>query len=310
MKLFCFVVRQIGKETELLTRTSFTDRRYDVPSGMLIEGEDHERAVCRIVKLQTGIHVKSNQITDIQSQNGDALCTVRVSEDARERFSYTMPDVQRDIAEFHYRWLPVDATLSTMLVGSTATYVNVLPFSQSDVTTDTVVDVKPGLKQRISAILVHIWGNWPIPEWVRDMVVRLVEPKYLAGVVGIIFDDDNRVLLVRHTYRKQYPWAPPSGWIKRGEDPTQALEREVYEETGYRIWVGGAIAVGGDKDIRRLDLYYRCALLGGVFRPCAEVSEAGLYTLEALPEEMEPFHREVISYASKRPGAAIPPRAV
>lgn len=307
--VYCFVLRQRQSGMEVLTRTSFTDRRYDVPNDLSGVGDTPELAALRIIEQQTGFRVELGQIKLNPSQQGDPFCSVMVTGDTKDRFSYTIPDTQRDIAEFHYRWLPVDATLPDMLVEPAAHYASALITQYAGQSSAIREEPGAGWRQRLSDMLVHIWGKWPIPEWLRNLVVHIIEPKFLAGVVGIVFDEQDRVLLVRHTYRRDFPWAPPSGWIKRGEDPTQALEREIFEETGYRVWVGGAIAVGGDKRKPRLDLYYRCALLGGVFRPCAEVSEAMFCSVDALPEAMEPFHREVIDYAQKRPGAAIPPRA-
>jgi ADP-ribose pyrophosphatase YjhB (NUDIX family) len=62
--------------------------------------------------------------------------------------------------------------------------------------------------------------------------------------VGAIVLKDKNVLLVRHTYGgAKGQLLNPSGFIKQGEMPYEALKREVLEETGIEISVKGLLAV-------------------------------------------------------------------
>jgi 8-oxo-dGTP diphosphatase len=54
---------------------------------------------------------------------------------------------------------------------------------------------------------------------------------------AVVFDDDDRVLLVHHN--KVGLWLYPGGHIDPNEDPAQAALREVREETGIQ-----AVAIG------------------------------------------------------------------
>lgn len=54
-----------------------------------------------------------------------------------------------------------------------------------------------------------------------------------VGVRALIFDENNSVLLVKHTYRAG--WHTPGGGVNSGECPTDAIVREVAEETGLHI---------------------------------------------------------------------------
>ena len=52
----------------------------------------------------------------------------------------------------------------------------------------------------------------------------------LPAVTGIIFDDRGRILLVRHT--ESGVWTAPGGAVEPHETPSDAVVREVWEETG------------------------------------------------------------------------------
>ena len=52
----------------------------------------------------------------------------------------------------------------------------------------------------------------------------------LPSVTGIIFDDRNRILLVRQADSRL--WSAPGGSVDPGETPSDAVVREVWEETG------------------------------------------------------------------------------
>ena len=58
------------------------------------------------------------------------------------------------------------------------------------------------------------------------LAANLINPHFLLGVAGIITDDQGRLLLFHHTYRRSHPWGMPGGWMSRGESPLETLERE------------------------------------------------------------------------------------
>lgn len=73
-------------------------------------------------------------------------------------------------------------------------------------------------------------------------------PAYIAGLVrvraaaGVIFvDDQDRVLLVRPTYKDT--WEVPGGAVEIDESPLATCEREVQEELGFTPRVGGLLCV-------------------------------------------------------------------
>ncbi len=56
------------------------------------------------------------------------------------------------------------------------------------------------------------------------------------GVVGGLLERDGKILLVREAQRKgpdHGKWSHPAGWIDVGENPIEAVKREVQEESGF-----------------------------------------------------------------------------
>jgi ADP-ribose pyrophosphatase YjhB (NUDIX family) len=128
-------------------------------------------------------------------------------------------------------------------------------------------------------------------------------PKFLVGVLAVIFDEGGRVLLLKHTYRPDYPWGLPGGWLKAGEGAAEGIERELLEETGLAVRAIRPLMVGGDSRHPRLDLVFSCEYKSGTFRPSAEVSEARFFDPAALPADMEPYLRTIVALALPTTGA-------
>ncbi len=56
------------------------------------------------------------------------------------------------------------------------------------------------------------------------------------GVTGAIIEQNGKILLVKETkVRAKGKWSHPAGWIDVGEDPIEAVKREVKEETGLEF---------------------------------------------------------------------------
>ncbi|MEU7090892.1 NUDIX hydrolase [Kitasatospora aureofaciens] len=62
----------------------------------------------------------------------------------------------------------------------------------------------------------------------------VAQPRTAAGV--LFFDGDNRVLLVKPTYKPG--WEIPGGYLHAGETPSEGAAREVKEELGITPPIG------------------------------------------------------------------------
>ena len=91
-------------------------------------------------------------------------------------------------------------------------------------------------------LLLRVWRDVPFPGWMRQIFLRALNPSVMVGAMALIQDEQGRVLLVEHTYRRQVPWGLPGGWLKRAESPEAGLMREVFEETGLEVRVEQLLA--------------------------------------------------------------------
>ena len=129
--------------------------------------------------------------------------------------------------------------------------------------------------------LLKIWRI--LPACAQRLVSTLIRPRYLAAAGAIIFNEQGQILLCKHTYRRLHPWGLPGGDIKYGEDPAEAVRRELREETGLSAQEARLVLVENSKEIHKIGLTYLCTGIGGAFAPNEEVSMIQYFDPGALP---------------------------
>lgn len=117
------------------------------------------------------------------------------------------------------------------------------------------------------------------------------------SVAGIIFKDNlSQVLLIK---RRDVPvWVLPGGGIEEGESLTDALIREMLEETGFHVKIKRKVAEF--HPINKLTLLthlYECEILSGSAMTGNETSDIQFFPLNALPKLMPPPYQEWIADA-------------
>src|SRR3989454_5194292 len=107
---------------------------------------------------------------------------------------------------------------------------------------------------------------------------------------------------LRHTYRTRWPWALPGGWVRRGENPAQALVREIREETTLEVEVLAPLTVQMESPTH-MTVIYGARLVGGAFRPSAEVAEVRFLEPGVWPVGLRADHFAIIeSFGWGTPG--------
>ena len=134
----------------------------------------------------------------------------------------------------------------------------------------------------MKSFLAKVWKLLNLPKNVQLLFMRFFQNQFLVGVTGIIFNEKNEVLLFKHTYR-QHSWSLPGGYLKAGEHPAEALEREIKEESNLVVSVDESLKTRTDRTSSRLDMCYIGVFIGGEFTPSEEVSEYGFFLQDTMP---------------------------
>ena len=135
-----------------------------------------------------------------------------------------------------------------------------------------------------------------------------VADRVTLGVQAAVFDEQRRVLLVRHGYRPG--WHFPGGGVERGEPLALSLERELREETGIvairQPSLFGVYAhfdvFPGDHIVLFLIHHWRRDF---VPKPNSEIAEQGFFGIQSMPSGVADGTRrrlaEVIEYLRPSP---------
>ena len=130
--------------------------------------------------------------------------------------------------------------------------------------------------------------------FVKFWILRTIGSEKDIGGVRVILVRDGRVVLVRHWLSKDV-WTLPGGGIDKGEHPSDAGKREVWEEVGYKVnSFDGVLGIYrgrmGEKD--SVIVLYTKDFEGGMkWLPNLEIMERGLFDLDNLPADLSPANR-------------------
>lgn len=100
-----------------------------------------------------------------------------------------------------------------------------------------------------------------------------------VAAYAVVFDEERGILLAHWNEGRRAAWTLPGGGLEAGEDPQDAVRREVTEETGYRVVIDELlgihsrviparqrIAPGADDPLHTLRIVYRAHIVGGELR--------------------------------------------
>ena len=107
------------------------------------------------------------------------------------------------------------------------------------------------------------------------------DPKVAA--VTLVSRED-KVLLVKRANLPGYGlWSVPGGYVDRGEVVEEAAAREVLEETGLKVEIGGLIGLFSEAGRPVIVAAFSGAETGGTLSPGPEALEVGFFALDDLP---------------------------
>lgn len=117
-----------------------------------------------------------------------------------------------------------------------------------------------------------------------SMQAGYITPK--VDVRGAVIRD-GKILLIQE--RADDRWAMPGGWADLGNSPASVAEREVWEESGYRVKAEKVVAVIDANRIEPFEFYHAykiiflCTLLDGEPRTSYETLAVDFFEPNQLP---------------------------
>ncbi len=108
-------------------------------------------------------------------------------------------------------------------------------------------------------------------------------------VRGVAFKED-KILMVKE--KSDGLWTLPGGWADIFETPSENVEREVFEESGYKVKAEQLLAVYDRSKHGHYPeypnyvykMFFLCVIIGGESRTSMETSGVDFFRLDELPE--------------------------
>lgn len=146
-------------------------------------------------------------------------------------------------------------------------------------------------------LISEIWRR--LPARMRRWSVRLTHARFTVTAGGLIFNDAGEILLLKHRFRAGSGWGLPGGFIEAGEQPIDALRRELCEEIGLELKDIEIFGVRSFKKPRQVEVLFRCRANASVTPRTMEVERAEWFSLQSLPDGLPRDQRLIVERAAK-----------
>jgi ADP-ribose pyrophosphatase YjhB (NUDIX family) len=153
----------------------------------------------------------------------------------------------------------------------------------------------PGRGSMLKRILAVLWRR--APKLARRFGVLLTESRFTVTVGAVAIDSRNRVLLLHHRFRPGSGWGIPGGFMRPGEQPEEAVRRELREEIGLEIEVASFAFVRTLQKYRQVEIIFRCVPKGIPLPQGFEIDRAEWFDLNSLPDGLSDDQRGLIKRA-------------
>ena len=140
-----------------------------------------------------------------------------------------------------------------------------------------------------------IWRR--LPAIMRRHLSRIGQRRFTVTVAAMLFDDNDRILLLEHVFRADEGWGVPGGFINRAENPEAALRRELREEIGVEIEDVKMILSRTLGTLKQVEIYFRARVIGDPKPSSFEIKSAQWFTLDQLPPNLSNDQRRLIQRA-------------
>ena len=129
--------------------------------------------------------------------------------------------------------------------------------------------------------------------------MRLAHARFTVTAGAVIFNDKGKVLLLKHRFRAGSGWGLPGGFLEQGEQPIDALRRELREEIGLELEDVEVFAARSFKKPKQVEVLFRARANANVKPLTMEVERAEWFSLDSLPEGLPRDQRVYVERAAQ-----------
>jgi 8-oxo-dGTP diphosphatase len=155
----------------------------------------------------------------------------------------------------------------------------------------------------LNDLLGAIWRR--VPKALRRWTVRFSHPRFAVTAGAIVTDSGGRVLLLKHRFRPGSGWGLPGGFVEQGEQPEEALRRELREEIGLEVEEPKLFTLRMFKKPKQLEVVFLAQASGSPDDLNFEIQEAAWFLPGEFPAELPPDQTALIKRALND-GASLP----
>jgi len=138
-----------------------------------------------------------------------------------------------------------------------------------------------------------------LPPRVRRWSMRVMHARFTVTAGALIFNDAGEVLLLKHRFRAGSGWGLPGGFLEAGEQPVDALRRELREEIGLEVHDVELFSVRSFKRPKQVEILFRCRANGSIAPRTMEVEKGEWFSLQSLPDGLPRDQRRLVEEAAK-----------
>jgi len=133
--------------------------------------------------------------------------------------------------------------------------------------------------------------------FVRLRAAKFGQQRFTVTVAAMLFNDQQQILLLEHVFRADRGWGVPGGFIANGEQPEEALRRELREEVSIELDEVKLLFTRTLRRIKQVEIYF-CARVIGEPKPSSfEINRAQWFSIDHLPPEISQDQRKLVTRA-------------
>jgi 8-oxo-dGTP diphosphatase len=280
------------EQGRILLQQRSDNGRWGLPGGAVDPGEEPAEAAVREAFEETGLYVEPVKLVGlfggkrqiVQYPNGDRTAYVSATFECRVTGGEIIPisDETLDV-----RWFATD-DLPESFVESHHRRIEAY------------------LKGEIPFFLPMESFEASAGNYIRDIRKKVGHQLLMSpSITALIFNEEGEILVQQRSDNGL--WNLPCGAYEVGEEPTETLMREVYEETGFYTQAKRLVGVYGGKDyivtypnqdrVAYMNIFFEGLITGGELAMDEESLDLRFVAPNFLPAPFSQLHQRLIHYA-------------